>query len=104
MTYKLVFNSTNAIDSINKTQYAHTFINRNFYIPKNYKMCISQCMIPYSWFNINSTLYDNNSFAYVWYNRNGSSKAYTVTIPNGFLNLYHNLQNIVMAYNFNIFH
>ena len=74
MIYNLVLNSTNLIDSINKTQYAYTFINGNFYIPENSKMCISQCMIPYSWFNINSTLYNNNSFSYVWYYGNGLSK------------------------------
>jgi len=87
MIYNLVLNSTNVIDSINKTQYSYTFINGNFYIPENSKMCISQCMIPYSWFNINSTLYNNNSFSYVWYYGNGSSKTYTVTIPNGFYSI-----------------
>jgi len=87
MIYNLVLNSTNVIDSINKTQYAYTFINGNFYIPENSKMCISQCMIPYSWFNINSTLYNNNSFSYVWYYGNGLSKTYTVTIPNGFYSI-----------------
>jgi len=87
MIYNLVLNSTNVIDSINKTQYAYTFINANFYIPENSKLCISQCMIPYSWFNINSTLYNNNSFSYVWYYGNGLSKTYTVTIPNGFYSI-----------------
>ena len=55
MIYNLVLNSTNLIDSINKTQYAYTFINGKFYIPENSKMCISQCMIPYSWFNISNS-------------------------------------------------
>ena len=93
MIYNLVLNSTNLIDSINKTQYAYTFINGKLYIPENSKLCISQCMIPYSWFNINSTLYNNNSFSYVWYYSNGLSKTYTVTIPNGFIQylIYNNI-------------
>ena len=70
-----------------KTQYSYTFINGNFYIPENSKLCISQCMIPYSWFNIDSTLYNNNSFSYVCYYGNGLSKTYTVTIPNGFYSI-----------------
>lgn len=83
MYYSLVLNSTNVIGT-NKTNLTYNFINGCFYIPQNSKMCLSQMIIPYAWFNINSALYNNNKFTYKWFYGNGLFQTYTVTFPDGF--------------------
>lgn len=85
-SYKLVLNSTNVVGNYN-TQLVYNFISGTFNIPEGSRMCLSSLTIPYSWFNINSALYRNNSFSYIWYYGNGTAKTYTVNIPNGFYQL-----------------
>ena len=84
--YKLVLNNTNVVGNYN-TQLVYQFINGTFHIPENSRMCLSSLTLPYSWFNINSALYDNASFSYIWYYGNGTARTYTVNIPNGFYQL-----------------
>jgi len=65
MPYTLVLNSDNVI-STNNTTYKYNFINGSFVVPENSEMCVSQIVMPYSFFNINKGLYNNNSFNYYW--------------------------------------
>ena len=65
MPYTLVMNSSNVISN-NNTAFKYDFINGAFVVPENSEMCISQIVIPYSWFNLNKGLYNNTSFQYYW--------------------------------------
>lgn len=57
---------------------------------KDDQVAVSSINMYYSWFNITSSttgsLYNNNSFQYVWYNASGSS-TYTITIPDGYYSI-----------------
>ena len=86
MFYKLVLNNTNVVGNYN-TQLQYNFISGTFHIPEDSRMCLSSLTLPYSWFNINSTLYNNASFSYIWYYGAGLSKTYNVTIADGFYSL-----------------
>jgi hypothetical protein len=94
MSSTVVINSNNVIGS-NNSNFQYNFIGGSFVIPKGSKMAVSQVSLPYSWFNINSALYNNNTFQYTF-----SGTTYTVTIPNGFyaisdINQY--LQNVMIT-------
>ena len=84
--YNLVLNNTNVVGNYN-TELVYQFISGTFHIPENSRMCLSSLTMPYSWFNINSALYNNASFSYIWYYGNGTAKTYNVVIPNGFYQL-----------------
>ncbi len=81
-TFNLVLNSSYVI-GINKTTYVYNFIVGNYRIPSDSEITISQITIPYSWFNVNASLYINSSFSYIWYGSGSSYVTYTVTLPNG---------------------
>ena len=94
--YKLVLNNTNVVGNYN-THLEYQFVSGTFNIPENSRMCLSSLTLPYSWFNINGALYNNNSFSYIWYYGNGTAKTYTVVIPNGFYQLA-DIQNYLELY------
>ena len=77
-TLTLILNNNNLIGCNNNT-YQYNFINGCFHINDGSCICVSQITIPYSWFNINSGLYNNNSFQYTF-----SGSTYTFLLPNGF--------------------
>jgi len=52
-------------------------------IPENSLMSISNVTIPYSWFNVNSGQYNNNSFQYTFPTSTGQ-QTFNVTLPNGY--------------------
>jgi hypothetical protein len=83
MPYNLVLNSSNVIGS-NNTEYKYNFINGCFNINEGSEMCISQLVIPYSWFNINKQYYNNATLSYKWFYGAGLYNTYMVTFPNGF--------------------
>lgn len=78
----LVLNSTK-LSNIYNTQFTYNFIQGAFIIAPNSEMCVSQITMPFSWFNLNATVYNNTTFQYRWYNTGGSFTTYTVVIPNG---------------------
>ena len=78
MSYNLVLNSSNVIGS-NNTEFRYNFINGNFKIYEGAKMCVSQVVIPYSFFNINNGYYQNATMQYIFGNN-----TYTITFPDGF--------------------
>jgi len=96
MYYTLVLNSSNVIGT-NKTNLVYNFVNGCFHIPENSKMCLSQMVIPYAWFNLNSALYNNTKFTYRWYYGFGSYNTYTVVFPDGFYTL-NDLQQYLEIY------
>jgi hypothetical protein len=82
-TYNLILNSNNVMSGYN-TFFRYKFIGGNFNIFEGAKLCISQAVIPYSWFNINSGLYSNQSFTYYFGNTSTPS---VFTLANGNYNV-----------------
>jgi hypothetical protein len=76
--FNLVLNSTNVIGT-NNTTFLYKFIQGSFDI-KNADICISQLIIPYSWFNISSSYYQNAVFGYYWVD----GSYHSITLPDGF--------------------
>ena len=83
MSLSLVLNTNNVITNGLNSQYQYNFINVAFNVPQNSTMCISNVTIPYSWFNLNSSLYSNTSFQYTFPTSSGTV-TFSVNIPNGF--------------------
>jgi hypothetical protein len=77
MSYNLVINSSNVVNSLNN-QYRYDFINGSFEIPENAEIMISSLQIPYSWYNI-STRYNNRNFNIYW----PTSTVQSITLTNG---------------------
>jgi hypothetical protein len=82
MSYTLILNSSNVIGN-NNTEYKYTFTN-SFTVEEDSQISVSQVILPYSFFNINSTYYNNATFKYIWYYGNGLSNTYTVNLISGF--------------------
>lgn len=78
MPFNLLLNSSNVVNS-NNTTYQYNFINGSFNIDEGAEICVSQIVIPYSFFNLNAGLYSNTNFQF---KINGNT--YSLTIPNGF--------------------
>ncbi len=79
----LVLNSNNVVGNTN-SQFRYRFLNGAFNVPEGSEMCVSQVIVPYSWFNINATYYQNQTLQYRFYYGAGLYNTYTVTFPNGF--------------------
>jgi len=86
MSLSIILNSNNVSPNGTNSQYTYNFINGALNIPENSLMCISNVTIPYSWFNVNSSQYNNNTFQYTFPTPNPHTGAtvFTVTLPNGF--------------------
>ena len=82
MPYTLVLNSSNVIGS-NNSIFKYNFINGSFTINEDSEMCISQIVVPYSWFNINRAYYSNATLQYIFPN-GSSSDTFTVIFPDGY--------------------
>jgi hypothetical protein len=82
-TYNLIINSNNSVGSSNSF-YKYNFINGGFRITPDSQICISQLQIPYSWFNLNASFYNNTTLYYKWYRGSGLFDTYTLTFPDGF--------------------
>ena len=79
----LVINSANNVDPTNKSTYRYQFVNGSFTIPEDSDICISNIVLPYSWFNINQQIYNNSTFAYTFpmaSNFTGSITTTTLTV------------------------
>jgi len=83
MSNIVVLNSSNVVASGNNSQFQYNFINGAFVVEEGSEICVSSIVVPYSWFNLSSTYYNNVSFQYTW--RVGiTTTTYSVTLPNGF--------------------
>ena len=78
MSFNLVLNSTN-VSSVNNNIFTYNFINGGFKVLNDAEICISEFVIPYSWFNI-TQIYNNNSYIFNdWF-----GISHEIIIPNGF--------------------
>lgn len=78
MSFNLVLNSTN-VSSVNNNIFTYRFINGGFKVSDDAEICVSEFVIPYSWFNITQQ-YNNNSFIFNdWF-----GISHEIIIPNGF--------------------
>ena len=62
----LVLNSSNNVDTTNKSTYRYNFLAGALAIPQDSEICVSSIVLPYSFFNINQQIYNNNQFAYTF--------------------------------------
>ena len=79
----LVINSSNNVDPTNKSTYRYQFVNGSFTVPEDSDICISNVVLPYSWFNINQQIYNNSTFSYTFpmaSNFTGSITTTTLTV------------------------
>jgi hypothetical protein len=95
MPYTLVLNSSNVVGS-NNSVFKYNFINGAFTINEDSEMCVSQIVIPYSWFNINKAYYTNATLQYQ-FPQGVTSKPYTVNFPNGYYSV-SDLNNYLQLY------
>ena len=82
-TFTLVLNSNNVVSNSNNTQFRYNFLNGNFKIGDGSTLCISNIVVPYSWYNI-SQYYGNNTFSFTFPDSTSLTTSYTVVIPDGF--------------------
>ena len=82
-TFTLVLNSNNVVSNSNNTQFRYNFLNGNFKIGDDSTLCISNIVVPYSWYNI-SQYYGNNTFTFTFPDSTSLTTSYTVVIPDGF--------------------
>src|SRR5665648_258503 len=78
MSFSLVLNESNLVANSN-TQFEYKFRSGNFKA-ENLEMCLSQAVVPYSWFNVSSLL--NNKTIGFKFNNNVTGSI--VTFPDGF--------------------
>lgn len=83
MSLTLVVTGSDVVNNGANSQYQYNFINGGLNIPDGATMCVSNVTIPYSWYNINANIYNNNSFQYTFPTSTGTVTK-TVTLPNGF--------------------
>ena len=95
-SFNLILNNNN-ISAINGfyNQLTYKFINGSFTIKPNMKLQLVSAQVPYSFFNISSTL-NNNTFSILW-PKGASYITYNVVIPNGFYS-YADLSNYIIFY------
>jgi hypothetical protein len=78
MPFNLVLNSNNVVGT-NNTRFQYNFAQGGLHLYEGSELCISQIILPYSWFNVNSGYYNNNKFQYTF-----AGVTYTVTLTDGF--------------------
>ena len=61
MSLSLIVNSNNVQTDGYNTHFVYKFINGSLNIPEGTEMAISNVTIPYSWFNLNSQVYNNTT-------------------------------------------
>ena len=77
MVKTILLNSSNVIENTNNTKYSYRFPN-SFQLNKGDKISLAQLTLPYSWFNINSALYSNNTLQIIY---NGQTT--NIVFPDG---------------------
>jgi len=80
--YNIILNSSNVVGTT-KSNYQYNFINGNFDIYDDASMTVSQIVLPYSWFNLNTSSYNNTLFSFKWDNLTN----YTFTFPDGYYSI-----------------
>lgn len=83
MSLTLIVNSNNVLNNGNYSQFVYQFITGGLTIPEGTQMCLQKAVIPYSWFNVNQNIYNNNSFQYTFPTSTGQ-QTFSVNLQNGF--------------------
>ena len=79
----LIMNAVNIVPNSNNSKFQYQFPQMVTF-NKTDQIAVSSINIFYSWFNVNASLYNNNSFQYVWFDMNGVlNTTYTITIQDG---------------------
>lgn len=81
MVKTIVLNSNNVVAGSNNSLYRYSLPNGQVKFEDGDKIAVQSLNVPYSWFNINASLYNNISFQYIWHT-SGSPVSYTITLPN----------------------
>ena len=82
--FVIIFNSTNIVAGSNNTKLRYNF-PKAIKFEKNSQIALSGLNIFYSWYNINASLYSNNTLQYVWFDATGIlNTTYTIVIPDGY--------------------
>jgi hypothetical protein len=84
MALNLILNSSNVIGT-NKTTYRFSFSNGSYTINPDSEICIATIQMPFSFFNVNSGLYNNNKIQYIW--NTATPQTFTLTLTNGYYNV-----------------
>lgn len=82
MAFNLIMSSANVVSGSNNSRYSYTFLNNNFTILDEAEICISNFVIPYSFYNV-TTAYDNRTFTFSYPVGAGESSI-TITLEPGF--------------------
>ena len=90
MSYTLVLNSSNVVGNNNNT-FRYNFFSGNF-TTKNSEMCISNVVIPYSWYNITSA-YANNKLT-LEFPTSAFTYVLNIVFPDGFYSV-NDIQNYI---------
>lgn len=78
--FPLIFSQDNVVSGTNNSLYQFNF-SRNIELPKGSKVAVGKINLYYSWFNILSSL-QNNEFQITW-PTGASENTYTITLPDG---------------------
>ena len=81
MSFSLILNASNNINTTLNTQFRYDFLSGNFHA-KDMEMCVSSIAIPYAFFNV-STFYANQNFSII-FPRQATSFTLNITLPAGF--------------------
>ena len=88
MIQSIVFNSSNVVSSTNNTRYRFNLAQTSFF-KKGSKVAIQSVTLPYSWYNISSSIFSNAKYSVIFpcSVAGGSTKTISITIPDGFYTL-----------------
>ena len=82
-TQNIILNSSNIVAGSKNRQLVYKFPNPQQF--NNSQIALGSLQMYYSWYNINSTLYNNNRFQYKWFNSVGAlTTIVDVIIPDGY--------------------
>jgi hypothetical protein len=74
-----IFNSSHVVNGSNNTRFQYQTKGGGIKIADGDKIAVSSITLPYSFYNLNASLYNNTDFQYRY---NGVT--YSVTVPDGF--------------------
>jgi hypothetical protein len=83
MPYTIILSGSNVVSGTNNTQYKYRFPNAITF-DKYSSVALISANLYYSWFNVSSSLYNNNVLSYKWFNSSGVvADTFTVTLADG---------------------
>lgn len=88
MVQTIVFNSSNVLTGTNNSKYRFNLAQTTF-IKKGCKVAIQSVTLPYSWYNISASIFQNSKFTITFpcSVAGGSTNSISVNVPDGFYTL-----------------